>query len=116
MIQTRLAVLKSLIRLVDPIDELKNDLSHFSWDSEEELVQLTVSDLTSVLKRYIDGILNEKTLAEWANAIECRDDIGFEKSSREALKDAINVLANPDLNGPLDRNKAIQMKHSLTAA
>jgi hypothetical protein len=96
MTKTRLAVLKSLIGLVDPIDELKNDLSHFSWDSEEELVGLTVSDLTGVLNRYIEGFLNEETLAEWANAIEGRDDIGFEKSSHEALRNAINILANPD--------------------
>ncbi|WP_431065027.1 hypothetical protein [Methylotuvimicrobium sp.] len=111
--KARIVVLDALISFRYSIEQLKRDLSHFPWDSEEELVEVKLSDVTSVLQRYIDGLLKKEELIEWANTIECRDDIGFENGFYDVLKETIYVLANPEINEPLDKNKATEMKQFL---
>jgi hypothetical protein len=73
-------------------------LSSFGWDSDEELVVLTRSDANAILKRHLRGELSADALVEWANQIECREDIGFEAGAQKVLADLIFELANPDLH------------------
>lgn len=113
IMKTRIAVLNALIGFKYPIEALKKDLSNFPWDSDKELVEVKLSDITGVLQRYIDDNLGKEELIEWANAIEARDDIGFEKAYYDVLREVIDVLANPDLNEPLDKTKAIEIKQRL---
>jgi hypothetical protein len=104
--KNRISVLETLIGLTEPIEAIRTELSVIPWDSEEELIELKASDLVNVLQRYIDGDVTKETLIEWANVIEGRDDIGLEKSSFDTLKEALTVLANPDINGPIDKTTA----------
>jgi len=102
----RKEVLNNLILFKNPIDETLRDLSKFNWDSEEELITLTVRDLVSLLQRYFSGELAAIDLEKWANAIESRDDIALEKKHSSLLKEFIYELANSHLEELLDFKRA----------
>jgi len=93
--KTRAEALSDLLYCHAPILQLVQALKQFSWDSEATLVVLTPSHLRHVLQRYLDGALSAQQLEDWANAIECREDIGFLKAHRDALQEVIHQLANP---------------------
>jgi hypothetical protein len=50
----------------------------------------------------------------WANLIEMRDAMEIEQRNREALFQAIFILANPAINGALDQDSAESLKESLS--
>ncbi|MBI4847636.1 MAG: hypothetical protein HY808_03545 [Nitrospirae bacterium] len=99
--------LKQLLELKKPIDEIKTELSHYGWDREEELVQFTSTHAISVLERFKKGELSLIDVEEWANAVESRDDIGFEDSKEDLLKQLIFELANPDITNQITIESAI---------
>lgn len=93
----RAAALTNLLAGVQPVDALVRELSRFGWDSEKELVTLTSVHVVSILERYIKGELSSEYVNAWADAIEGRDDIGWERGASH-LKDAVFELANPALS------------------
>ena len=99
--ENRVTILINLLELNEPLINIKNKLSNFSWDSKEELVHLTVNHVLSILHRFLSGELTISELDEWANAIECREDIGYALEQEEILKKIIFDLANPELANPL---------------
>lgn len=50
---------------------------------------------------------------QWAEAIECREDVGFQP---EYLVDSIALLANPELHGERWKSDVVEMYVSMTAA
>jgi hypothetical protein len=80
-----------------PPADLKR-LRGFGWDSNETLIVLTTTDARAILHRHLNGDLSLDDLVEWANQVEARDDIGFEKGHEEALGTLIFELANPTLH------------------
>lgn len=56
-------------------------------------------DLISVLNRFELKDVTSEIVENWANSIECRDDIDFES---EELKEAIHKLASPELFGEIN--------------
>lgn len=48
-------------------------------------------DLTDILARWSSGQMTAEDVEEWANAIECRDDVDFEN---EEVSEVISELAN----------------------
>ncbi|CAN5477952.1 hypothetical protein BH10ACI2_BH10ACI2_16600 [soil metagenome] len=55
--------------------------------------------------------LNE--LEDWANAIECRDDLDFEN---DGLKELVHAMANPLLLGVLSLEKVRDYRESLRSS
>ncbi|MFK7825195.1 MAG: hypothetical protein AB8G05_13655 [Oligoflexales bacterium] len=98
--KSRERVLKDLICFSAPIEELKHLLSQFSWDSESE-VDLRSEDLVNLLHRYLNKQISSDDLSEWANLIECREDLRYE----DEVKQIIFEAANPDLEGVLSEEK-----------
>ena len=96
----RAKLLEALLSCRTPPDELLHRLATYPWDSEV-LVHARPEHLLSVLRRFQDGQIGAAEVEEWANAIEMRDDIGFETESEEVVRDIVHVLANPELAGPL---------------
>jgi hypothetical protein len=87
-----------------PIEELKFSLAKFSWDSEEDLVILKRKHLLIMLYRFLRGELSSLDLEDWAEAIECREDIAFEEPYQKLIGEIIFKLANPKiLAGGLSR-------------
>ena len=81
-------------------------VSKFAWDSEIELVTLSRASAAALLERYLQGELAEADLEEWANAVEGRDDIGFESEYKGLLGEFVFETANPELAAPISENYA----------
>ncbi len=95
--RSRIELLGALIGLTEPVSAVTQELSAYGWDSPNELVALRLRDIAAVLQRFIDGELTIQHVTDWANAIEGREDIGYELGAESIIRDAIYELANPEL-------------------
>ncbi|OWY62721.1 hypothetical protein B7486_56905, partial [cyanobacterium TDX16] len=85
----------------------------FPWDSGEDLSTITVDVARSILLRYlwgddVEGGIDDSEVEAWADAIELRDDVGYQAGAEELLKDLVMELANPVVMRPLTRETAEQ--------
>ena len=111
---TRTSHLNDLLHFSRPLADVTLDLSAFAWDSEEELITLEPAHISAILNRFLMGDISETDVEAWANAIECREDIGFVQPSPVA--EAIWELANPLLTRPLTRQSAGELVATLRDA
>lgn len=108
--RTRKDILIDLVRNENDIPRLTRELSHYPWDSEDILYTINSEDIRTILEIYLENTLDPKTLEDWANAIECREDLGFESAG---LQEIINELANPVLFGSLSHERIAAYKDKL---
>jgi len=101
----RTNALKSLLNLKNPIEEIIDCLAKFDWDSDE-LIVLEVRHVKKILDRYLYGEFSEATVEAWANAVECRDDIGLSEENENLLGELVHELANPVLTQKLTHERA----------
>ena len=94
------SILLDLVYFKNNIDTLKNMLSQIGFDSEIELVSMSI----------LDKKISFLELEEWANLIECREDIGFED---EKTQEMIFKLGNPYLYGKLDEKQVLSYLNEL---
>jgi len=108
---TRANMLKVLLSLSKPIEEITKALSELDWDSDE-LVVIEMEHIKRILERYLSGELNEAAIETWANTVEYREDIGLSEKNEGVVKELIHELANPDLTQRLtpERARALIMK------
>ncbi|AZO46597.1 MAG: hypothetical protein EOS58_22490 [Mesorhizobium sp.] len=111
---SRVSVLSDLVTCGKPIDVLAATMSDLGW-SETPMVVLTTDHILSVLRRFQSGELTAADVEAWADLIECREDIDYQPDRHEDILEAIYVLANPVLNGPLDEALTDQVIASLSA-
>ncbi len=104
-IDKRAGILRTLTQGEHPISEAISDLDRFAWDSEEVVI-LIRRVIVRILRWYIDGIFSAEDVEDWANAIECCEDIGYEPGHEGLLKRAIHDLATPELWDPITRQLA----------
>ena len=104
------SILLDLVHFKNNIDTLKNMLSQIGFDSEIELVSMSRDDIVEILQRSLDKKISFLELEEWANLIECREDIGFED---EKTQEMIFKLANPYLYGKLDEKQVLSYLNEL---
>lgn len=95
--RSRVELLTALLGFREPVSALAQELSAFGWDSADELVALHRRDISAVLRRFMDGEITKQDVTDWANAIEGREDVGYEAGSEPIVRDAIYELANPEL-------------------
>jgi hypothetical protein len=104
--------LNQIITFGELREEAFTELVKFGYDNDKtKLFELSDEILGDVLAKYISGSISEDDLEEWANFIECRDDINFSK-----LEGYIYALANPEIMGDISKNKIAQMLQVLTAS
>jgi len=115
-VERRIEALRGLIEFREPIPVSIGRLREFPWDSDRALVVLTGDDLARMLDRYLQGELSNMELEEWANALEGRDDIGYEPSTDDNLKRIIFELANPLLATPIGPAQAQIWKEAISKA
>jgi hypothetical protein len=101
------SILCDLIEITRPLDEILINLKRLAWDSEVPLVTLEQRHLASVLRRYRDGNLSGEAVEIWANAIEGRDDIGYEPDTIAGR--LLFELANPRLTARLTPARASEL-------
>jgi hypothetical protein len=104
------SILLDLLHFKNNIDTLRNMLSQIDFDSETELVSMSRDDIVEILQRSLDKKISFLGLEEWANLIECREDIGFDD---EKTQEMIFKLANPYLYGKLDEGHVLSYLNEL---
>lgn len=100
--RSRKEILKDLVLLQGSIEVLEKELSQYPWDTEAPLLNVSENDFIDVLQRYIDNEIDFQILSNWANAIECRDDLEF---TNEEMQEIIFELANPEINGEITKER-----------
>lgn len=98
---TRLELIKKWIEYSPPEKKLMEQLEEFGWDYEGKPFEIRTTHFQSILERYLRDELNEDEVYQWANFIEMREDIDYDK-----FKDIIFFLATPEINGVLSRELA----------
>jgi hypothetical protein len=106
----RIDVLADLVHLNGDLSNLKKELSQYSWDIEFPVMDITRLDLLTVLKSCINGVISYDKLGNWANLIECRDDLSFEN---DKMQEIIFELANPEINGNLNKDRLNEIVNEL---
>ena len=95
----RINILKCLISFSQPLNEISHNLANLHWDPEGEPFIVESIEIVQVLKKYTVNEINSLALEQWANMIECREDIVFQKSKENEIAHIIYYLANPELEG-----------------
>ena len=109
-IDDEIGILLDLVHFKNNIDTLKNMLSQIGFDSEIELVSMSRDNIVEILQRSLDKKISFLELEEWANLIECREDIGFEDKKTQEM---VFKLANPYLYGKLDEKQVLSYLNEL---
>jgi len=98
-IERRAELLDKLAQFRDPPDPLRAELRTFDFDwIGPALLVLTASHFRSVMDRYLAGELTAQQVEEWAECLESRDDVGFDPTVTQVLRDLQFRLANPDIS------------------
>jgi hypothetical protein len=97
-----------------PIGLIREELFQFPWDSKSELVIFKRTHLKAMLGSFITDHLTVADIEAWAEAIEGRDDIGFEAEHEELLKTILFELATQELGLPLSRSLAERLIRELS--
>lgn len=100
---SRPQTITSLVEFTIPLDELRRALAELAWDWDGPPVAiLKPAHIAAVLKRYKRGELTARDVEDWANLVECREDIDFDASRAGDIADAIFDIANPEMQGRLN--------------
>jgi len=110
-LRTRKDILDDLISLRKDVVSLSKELAAYPWDSNEPLVEMNKDDLRSVLHKCLQKDISTAELYEWANAVECRDDIDIADQLQELIFD----LANAGINGEITPESISRMLDELQA-
>lgn len=102
-IEARRATLLNLIELRVPLTAALNAVRRLLWDSDAELVILRVADVRHALTEFRDERLTANDIEQWAEAVEGREDIGFEPGQEDRLKHFLFEAANPELSRPVEQ-------------
>lgn len=93
--RTRREILNDLFFLNEFPHTISNELHHYSFDVEFPVFFITKKDMVFVLEKIKNTNFEPQTIEDWANLIECREDVAFED---DILQEIIHKLANPLLN------------------
>lgn len=109
----RFKILSDLISFKEPIAVLSERLKTLGWDYEGPGFYVKSSEIRGVLNRFVSGEISVDELEEWANLIECREDLQFEDAKSEQIDHVIFLLANPALEGQIDYASCKKLINSL---
>jgi hypothetical protein len=108
--RNRIDIVRDIVSYKGNPQILHYELSQYPWDLPEPIIQITGFDIFNILQKAIAGEITFKELEDWANLIECRDDFSFEN---EDLQEIIFQLANPKLDGEIDKELLIVLANKL---
>jgi hypothetical protein len=100
---SRLDDVRALLELSEPLDAIKKRLAAYPWDYDGEAIPLQRSHFASVFERFLAGELDAGAVEDWAEAIECREDVDDNYRRDTWVNDALFWLANPYMNGEINR-------------
>ncbi|MCG9881828.1 MAG: hypothetical protein MH472_14630 [Bacteroidia bacterium] len=100
--RTRKEILTDLILYRKELGTIQEELSIFAWDCNTPIVILTNTEIKEVFENYLNDNISNEELEDWANAIEMREDIGFDP---DKIKEIIFNIANPILTESISKEK-----------
>jgi hypothetical protein len=103
----RVAHLNKLLSMSAP----ESGLAQFAWDTDTPLVELQAAHIANALSKFLAGEVSASEIESWANAIECRDDVGYQPQS--SVGAVLHELANPRLTQSLSQAPAKRLMASL---
>lgn len=112
--ERRRQILSSLVEVGPDIEAVYAELVTLPWDSPAPLVTLRARHVASVLRRFLNGELDEVSVERWANAIESREDLAFDSANEESLRNIVFTLANPELSDQLTEQAAREYINTLS--
>lgn len=104
--RNRKDILLDLINYNGNISDLQKELSFYEWDIDEPLLTVSKWHVLNLFDKFLRGDVNVTDLEEWANIIECWEDLFLE----EELKQVIDEIANPALYGELNTGGIVDYK------
>jgi hypothetical protein len=99
-------VLNDLLNLKRPLLEIQEDLAQLNWDSNDKVCVLDGRKLENILNAYINNNVSNQDLELWANMVECREDIQIDERQKNLIKHIIFAMANPYLEGEINKPSA----------
>jgi hypothetical protein len=100
----RAEALKQIITFGADKEAAYSELVKFGYDSDFECFVVSKSILQNVLAKYLSDEITADDLEEWANFVECRDDL-----DHEVIEGYIYAIANPYLIDDIDKEKIMKM-------
>lgn len=100
----RVESLTQIIVFGEHREQAFSHLSKCRRDGDTESVDISDSILALVLEKYLSGCISADDLEEWANFVECRDDIDCGKN-----EGYIYALSNPELMGEISTENINKM-------
>jgi hypothetical protein len=98
MMVGKVKVLSDIINFNGDVLALNEELSTYNWDSPFPLISLSFGNVQHAIGLFLQGSIDASLLENWANILECREDIEYET---ETVQQMIVELANPVLYGAL---------------
>ncbi len=105
----RIKILNDLLNFNNSLKKLEKKVKGLNWDYEGAPVIVNRSHLKAMLIRFLKGELKIDEVEDWANLIECREDITFEPDYSDELSQIIYQLANPILEGVLSYERCKEL-------
>lgn len=96
----------------DPL-QLVDELCAYGWDCDTDLIEIQKEHIEKVLDLYLNKKIQAKDLNVWAECLERREDIGFEKEHKDVIDESIFWLANPEINYEITPDLAKRIKKNL---
>ena len=109
----RMLILSNLINFDKPLNEIKLELRELEWDYNGKEYVVTIKEVINVINKYKTNKISAFELEEWANLIECREDIKFEEKNFNKLNNIIYTLANPVLEGEISKVRIKKLSSGL---
>ena len=111
--RSRADVLVDLIEFRRPIDAAVNAIAALDWDSDQPLVVLRCHHVRELLGRFEGGKVSAAEVEAWAEALECRDDVGYEPDYDRQLREFLFQASTPELNEPISSDFARRWREQL---
>lgn len=109
----RRSLIQELLYFSKPIVYLSKELTKFTWDYSGSEEILTGDMILKLIDRFVNDELTYSELIDWANAIECREDIVYEGLNTCVIDELVTILANPDINGRLRKEEFEKYKNRI---
>mgnify|MGYP000462877082 CR=1 FL=1 len=101
----RLAALEQIITLGGDLNNAYSALLSHGIDGNAEVFIVTPAMLDHALTQYLQGHISADDLGDWADFIECRDDVDYSQ-----IEGFIYALTNPDLMGEITKATMTRMQ------
>ncbi len=109
--RNRVDILNDLVSFNGNLPALKDELSQYSWDTEEPYLVITRRQFLEILKKCLEQKITFQDLENWADSIECRDDLDFED---EELQEIVFEFSSPEINGEITKERLQEIIKNLS--